>query len=78
MRFANENLGKYLDSRFVTDDQFRVATAQIVGIAAGSLVNGDPNDAAWVAGNVERYNEQLHPRAVELIKKEAAQFAADT
>ncbi|QHE99007.1 DUF637 domain-containing protein [Pseudomonas cannabina] len=75
---ANENLGKYLDSRFVTDDQFRVATAQIVGIAAGSLVNGDPNDAAWVAGNVERYNEQLHPRAVELIKKEAAQFAADT
>ncbi|WP_147461855.1 hypothetical protein, partial [Pseudomonas syringae group genomosp. 3] len=49
---ANENLGKYLDSRFVTDDQFRVATAQIVGIAAGSLVSGDPNDAAWVAGNV--------------------------
>ncbi|WP_174518454.1 Hint domain-containing protein, partial [Pseudomonas syringae group genomosp. 3] len=75
---ANENVGKYLDSRFVTDDQFRVATAQIVGIAAGSLVNGDPDDAAWVAGNVERYNEQLHPRAVELIKKEAAQFAVDT
>lgn len=62
----------------MTDDQFRVATAQIVGIAAGSLVNGDPNEAAWVAGNVERYNEQLHPRAVELIKKEAPQFAADT
>ncbi|CZT31652.1 DUF637 domain-containing protein [Pseudomonas cerasi] len=75
---ATDNLGKYLDTRFVTDDQFRVATAQIVGIAAGSLVNGDPNEAAWVAGNVERYNEQLHPRAVELIKKEAPQFAADT
>ncbi|SDX79307.1 hypothetical protein SAMN05444514_1533, partial [Pseudomonas syringae] len=74
---ANENLGKYLDSRFVTDDQFRVATAQIVGIAAGSLVNGDPNDAAWVAGNVERYNEQLHPRAAQLIEREAPKLAAD-
>ncbi|MCF5771446.1 filamentous hemagglutinin N-terminal domain-containing protein [Pseudomonas syringae] len=75
---AADGMGKYLNARFVTDEQFRVATAQIVGIAAGSLVNGDPNDAAWVAGNVERYNEQLHPRAVELIKKEAPQFAADT
>ncbi|WP_147464200.1 hypothetical protein, partial [Pseudomonas syringae group genomosp. 3] len=49
---AADGMGKYLNARFVTDEQFRVATAQIVGIAAGSLVNGDPNDAAWVAGNV--------------------------
>ncbi|WP_236277532.1 DUF637 domain-containing protein [Pseudomonas poae] len=74
---ANENLGKYLDERFAKDDQFKVATAQIIGIAAGSLVNGNPNDAAWVAGNVERYNEQLHPRAVKLIKEEAPRFAAE-
>ncbi|KPW73226.1 Adhesin/hemagglutinin, HecA family protein [Pseudomonas syringae pv. coriandricola] len=66
---ANENLGKYLDSRFVTDDQFRVATAQIVGIAAGSLVNGDPDDAAWVAGNVERYNAQLHKPQTTALEK---------
>ena len=75
---ATDNLGRYLDSRFITDDQFRVATAQIVGIAAGALVDGDPNDAAWVAGNVERYNEQLHPTAVDLIKKAAPKYAADT
>ncbi|WP_177017150.1 DUF637 domain-containing protein [Pseudomonas sp. D2002] len=72
---ANKNLGKYLDERFVTDDQFRVATAQLIGIAAGSLVNGNPNDAAWVAGNVERYNEQLHPSAPELIEKQAPVLA---
>ena len=72
---ANKNLGKYLDERFVTDDQFRVATAQLIGIAAGSLVNGNPNDAAWVAGNVERYNEQLHPDAPELIEKQAPVLA---
>ncbi|WP_032606174.1 deaminase domain-containing protein, partial [Pseudomonas syringae] len=74
---AADGMGKYLNARFVTDEQFRVATAQIVGIAAGSLVNGDPNDAAWVAGNVERYNEQLHPRAAQLIEREAPQLAAD-
>ena len=74
---ATENLGKYLDDRFATDNQFKVATAQIIGIAAGSLVNGNPNDAAWVAGNVERYNEQLHPRAAELIKEQAPKMAAD-
>jgi len=66
---ATDNLGKYLDTRFVTDDQFRVATAQIVGIAAGSLVNGDPNDAAWVAGNVERYNAQLHRPQTTALEK---------
>ncbi|KPY45910.1 filamentous hemagglutinin [Pseudomonas savastanoi pv. retacarpa] len=66
---ATDNLGKYLDTRFVTDDQFRVATAQIVGIAAGSLVNGDPNDAAWVAGNVERYNAQLHKPQTTALEK---------
>ncbi|MBK4994607.1 filamentous hemagglutinin N-terminal domain-containing protein [Pseudomonas sp. S37] len=75
---ATDNLGRYLDSRFITDDQFRVATAQIIGIAGGALVDGDPDDAAWVAGNVERYNEQLHPTAVDLIKKAAPQYAADT
>jgi filamentous hemagglutinin len=74
---ANENLGKYLDERFATDDQFKVATAQLIGIAAGSLVNGNPNDAAWVAGNVERYNEQLHPSAPELIEKQAPALAAE-
>ncbi|WP_367598748.1 hypothetical protein [Pseudomonas fulva] len=43
---ASENLGKYIDMRFMTDDQFRVATAQIIGIAAGSLADGNPNNSA--------------------------------
>ncbi len=69
---AADGMGKYLDTRFVTDDQFRVATAQIIGIAAGSLVGGDPNDAAWVAGNVERYNSQLHKSQTTALEKQRA------
>jgi len=74
---ASENLGKYIDTRFMTDDQFRVATAQIIGIAAGSLVDGNPNDSAWVAGNVERYNEQLHRETVERIEQESGRYAQE-
>ncbi|WP_296267047.1 DUF637 domain-containing protein [Pseudomonas sp. UBA6562] len=74
---ASENLGKYIDTRFMTDDQFRVATAQIIGIAAGSLVDGNPNDSAWVAGNVERYNEQLHRETVEKIEQESGRYAQE-
>ncbi|WP_078742815.1 two-partner secretion domain-containing protein [Pseudomonas fluorescens] len=66
---ATENLGQYLDSRFATDDQFKVATAQVIGIAAGSLVNGDPEIASWVAGNVERYNAELHKDAPKRLKE---------
>lgn len=70
--FASENLGKYLDERFVTDNQFRVGTSQLVGIAGASLVNGDPEVASWVAGNVERYNAQLHkPQTTALDKLKA-------
>uniref|UniRef100_UPI00190F2F68 hypothetical protein n=1 Tax=Pseudomonas syringae TaxID=317 RepID=UPI00190F2F68 len=31
--------------------------------------NGDPNDAAWVAGNVERYNAQLHKPQTTALEK---------
>ncbi len=55
-----EALGKYLDSRFATDDQFKVGTAQIIGVLAGALSGGDPATASWIAGNVQRYNEGLH------------------
>jgi len=57
---ATETLGKYLDDRFATDLQFRVAAAQAVGVMAGALVNGDPGTAAWVAGNTRRYNDEIH------------------
>ncbi|HEK1771161.1 TPA: DUF637 domain-containing protein, partial [Pseudomonas putida] len=58
---TSEGLGKYLDSRFATDDQFKVATAQIIGVLAGALGNGNPETASWVAGNAQRYNDFLHP-----------------
>ncbi|MBF8725799.1 DUF637 domain-containing protein [Pseudomonas putida] len=74
---ASENLGKYIDTRFMTDEQFRVATAQIIGIAAGSLVDGNPNNSAWVAGNVERYNEQMHRETVEKIEQESGRYAQE-
>ncbi|WP_460949857.1 filamentous hemagglutinin N-terminal domain-containing protein [Pseudomonas marginalis] len=57
---ATETLGKYLDERFATDLQFRVAAAQVVGVMAGALVNGDPETASWVAGNTKRYNDEMH------------------
>lgn len=57
---ATENLSKYLDSQFATNDQFKVGTAQIVGIMAGATVDGDPETASWVAGNAQRYNDMMH------------------
>lgn len=65
---ATEALGKYLDSRFATDDQFKVGTAQIIGVLAGAVGGGDPNIASWVAGNAERYNQQLHREAADRLK----------
>lgn len=57
---ATENLSKYLDSQFATNDQFKVGTAQIIGILAGAAVDGDPETASWVAGNAQRYNDMMH------------------
>ncbi|QTT90335.1 filamentous hemagglutinin N-terminal domain-containing protein [Pseudomonas chlororaphis] len=65
---ATEGLGKYLDARFITDDQFKVGTAQVIGVLAGALVNGDPEIASWVAGNAERYNAQVHREAAARLK----------
>ncbi|WP_177435011.1 ribonuclease domain-containing protein [Pseudomonas sp. Sample_10] len=64
-----EALGKYLDSRFATDDQFKVGTAQIIGVLAGAIGGGDPNIASWVAGNAERYNQQVHREAAVRLEK---------
>ncbi|MCO7522676.1 DUF637 domain-containing protein, partial [Pseudomonas sp. 1] len=58
---TSAGLGEYLDSRFATDDQFKVATAQIIGVLAGALGNGNLETASWVAGNAQRYNDFLHP-----------------
>ncbi|AIG04098.1 hemagglutinin [Pseudomonas fluorescens] len=58
---ATENLSKYLDSQITTNPQFKVATAQVIGVLAGALGNGDPETASWVAGNAQRYNDFLHP-----------------
>lgn len=74
---ASEQLGKYLDTRFATDDQFRVATAQVLGIAANALIDGAPEKASWVAGNVERYNAQVHERAAQRLIKGFDAFHAD-
>ncbi|BBP77288.1 hypothetical protein PHLH7_33920 [Pseudomonas sp. Ost2] len=66
---ATENLGKYLDSRFATEDDFKVATAQVIGIMAAAAGNGDPDIASWVAGNAERYNARLHREASERLAR---------
>lgn len=66
---TTEALGKYLDSRFLTDDQFKVGTAQIIGVLAGAVSDGDPAIASWVAGNAERYNQQVHRDAKAVLEK---------
>ncbi|MEO6679400.1 MAG: DUF637 domain-containing protein, partial [Pseudomonas sp.] len=66
---ATETLGKYLDSRFATDDQFKVGTAQIIGVLAGTITGGDLSSGSWVAGNTERYNQQLHREAAVRLQQ---------
>lgn len=66
---ATETLGKYLDSRFATDDQFKVGTAQIIGVLAGTITGGDLSSGSWVAGNAERYNQQLHREAAARLQQ---------
>ncbi|UVJ44672.1 DUF637 domain-containing protein [Pseudomonas sp. LS1212] len=66
---TTDALGKYLDARFATDDQFKVGAAQIIGILAGSLGGGDPATGSWIAGNAERYNRQLHSDEKALARK---------
>lgn len=52
--------GKYVDARMAADPQFKVATAQVIGVLAGAFADGDPAKASWIAGNVARYNDLLH------------------
>jgi filamentous hemagglutinin len=48
--------------------EFSNAAAQIVGIVAAELGDGDVNDGAWIAGQVESYNRQLHTAERELAR----------
>lgn len=69
-QLTSDALGRYLDDRFATDDQFKIGTAQIIGVLAGAL--GGSDDAAtasWVAGNAERYNQQVHREAAARLEK---------
>ncbi|MGO4102223.1 two-partner secretion domain-containing protein, partial [Pseudomonas sp. TAF7] len=66
---ATDTLGKYLDSRFATDDQFKVGTAQIIGVLAATITGGDLSAGSWVAGNAERYNQQLHREAAARLQQ---------
>ncbi|SDK95510.1 filamentous hemagglutinin [Franzmannia pantelleriensis] len=52
--------------------EFSNAAAQIVGIVAAELAGGDVNDGAFIAGQVESYNRQLHPRERDLLAEQAA------
>ncbi|WP_256580805.1 MULTISPECIES: DUF637 domain-containing protein [unclassified Pseudomonas] len=69
-QLTSDALGRYLDDRFVTDDQFKIGTAQIIGVLAGALGgSGDAATASWVAGNAERYNQQVHREAAARLEK---------
>ena len=41
-------------------DAWRVAGAQLAGIAGAVAVDGDVNDGAWIAKQADTYNRQLH------------------
>ncbi|WP_445178667.1 two-partner secretion domain-containing protein [Pseudomonas sp. McL0111] len=69
-QLTSDALGRYLDDRFATDDQFKIGTAQIIGVLAGALGgSGDAATASWVAGNAERYNQQVHREAAARLEK---------
>ncbi len=69
-QLTTDALGRYLDDRFATDDQFKIGTAQIIGVLAGALGgSGDAATASWVAGNAERYNQQVHREAAARLEK---------
>ncbi|WP_249979056.1 hypothetical protein, partial [Vreelandella olivaria] len=57
--------------------EFSNATAQIVGIVAAELAGGNVNDGAFIAGQVESYNRQLHPRERDLLAEQAALMEAE-
>nr|WP_267957790.1 DUF637 domain-containing protein [Halomonas zhangzhouensis] len=48
--------------------EFSNAAAQIVGIVAAELAGGNVNDGAFIAGQVESYNRQLHTHERELAR----------
>jgi filamentous hemagglutinin len=69
-QLTTDALGRYLNDRFATDDQFKIGTAQIIGVLAGALGgSGDAATASWVAGNAERYNQQVHREAAARLEK---------
>jgi filamentous hemagglutinin len=41
-------------------DAWRIAGAQLAGIAGAVAVDGDVNDGAWIAKQADTYNRQLH------------------
>jgi hypothetical protein len=67
---ASDALGRYFDSRFATDDQFKIGAAQIIGVLAGAIGGGDVEIASWVAGNAEKYNRLLHKEEQAAIDRE--------
>ncbi|WP_249975893.1 DUF637 domain-containing protein, partial [Vreelandella olivaria] len=48
--------------------EFSNAAAQVVGIVAAELAGGNVNDGAFIAGQVESYNRQLHTQERELAR----------
>lgn len=47
---------------------WRVAGAQLAGLAGAVAVDGDVNDGAWIAKQADAYNRQLHREELKLIK----------
>ncbi|PMR71318.1 DUF637 domain-containing protein [Halomonas heilongjiangensis] len=57
---ASEALVDQLVENAHTNPVLSNTVAQLVGIVAAGLAGGDINDGAWIAGQVESYNRQLH------------------
>ena len=60
-------------------DDWRIASAQLAGMAGALATDGDVNEGAWVAKQADTYNRQRHGNEEKLIREElAAKFAART
>ncbi|ANF56698.1 DUF637 domain-containing protein [Halotalea alkalilenta] len=71
---ANEALVGHLAEWLEQDPMLLTGAAQITGLVAAGLAGGDAQQGAWVAGQADMYNRQLHPEERRLIKEEAARL----
>ncbi len=74
---ANQFMAEYVSEKFRAGDltldgsQYKITTAQIIGLASAALAGGNPAVGSMIGGSGEKYNQQGHPKnPVEEVDQE--------